>query len=234
MFVDRIDRSKLLNVVAVVLLFLSWVATCVVFGGGLHTGTVLLFPNGSVKFTFYWNQLSTGSNSLSYASDSQYQKCQSGGQGLLTFAVFAFLLLLVSLTLIILRLLHRAYLVPFIGDSKDRYLRTELVSASVISFFFFLLAVIWGGSCFTWTLNSAKFDSTTATGFAYICVCLFFMIAATVLLYYVRRDEIVFGPDASLIGGARHPDESIPSSSVDPTSNFPSALSDATAHANDV
>jgi len=232
----NVEKAKVLNALAFVLMFVSWTATCAVFGGALHTTKttpplIIPQPMQGYTFTWYYNHVVASSGgvtqSMSYSSmDSVCKdKCLSGGQGLVAMAVFAFLTLMFSLTLIVLRMMNREYMIPMIGERKDRYFRAELLAAFMSTFFFFLMSVIWGGTCYNCTASAASVTSASATGFAFVCVCEFFMISVCVLLYFIRKEELGQTEETSRLHGAGYQTSDPAAAAKDPTSeNFPSAM----------
>jgi len=224
-----------LNALAFVLMFVSWTATCAVFGGALHTTKITPVPTSPIvmkgsTLTWYYNHVVMESGGLtvdtSYSSASTgpcASKCQSGGQGLVAMAVFAFLTLMFSLTLIVLRMMSREYVIPMIGERKDRYFRAELVAAFLTTFFFFLMSVIWGGTCYNCTTTADAVSSSSATGFAFVCVCEFFMIAVCVLLYFIRKEELGQTEETSRLHGAGYQTSDTSGAKDTGAENFPSA-----------
>jgi len=102
------------------------------------------------------------------------------------------------------------------------------------------MSVTWGGTCFRdgFSCNAAKGDSIgsiRATGYAFIIVCLFFLLATLGILYHLRQAEI-FGTGRSLLPSSTsaYPpsSSSYPSSSPSyPPSYPPSATSGETVPA---
>jgi len=232
----NVEKSKVLNALAFVLMFVSWTATCAVFGGALHTtkitpasGTGIVAQ--SFTLTYYYNHVVStipgfGTMSTSYSSweGPCQNKCLTGGQGLVAMSVFAFLTLMFSLALIVLRMMNREHMIPMIGERKDRYFRAELFAAFMTTFFFFLMSVIWGGTCYNCTVSAGVVTSASATGFAFVCVCEFFMISVCVLLYFIRKEELGQTEETSRLHGAGYQTSDIAAAKDTGSENFPSAM----------
>jgi len=190
----------------------------------------LIIPTQGFTATYYYNHVTTVGAvtvDVSYSSMSGtcQTKCLSGGQGLVAMAVFAFLTLMFSLTLIVLRMMSREHMVPMIGERKDRYFRAELAAAFMTTFFFFLMSVIWGGTCYNCTTSLSTASSASATGFAFVCVCEFFMIAVCVLLYFIRKEELGQTEEvARLHGGGYQTSDSTGAKDTGAETGFPSAM----------
>jgi len=207
-----------------------------VFGGALHTTKMQSPPQAPIIVastqTYYYNYFTRDfqgtSKSLDYNSNNDAlcgDKCSSGGQGLVAMAVFAFLTLMFSLALIVLRMMNREYMIPMIGERKDRYFRAELFAAFITTFFFFLMSVIWGGTCYNCTASVNLVTSVSATGFAFVCVCEFFMIAVCVLLYFIRKEELGQTEETSRLHGAGYQaSEAAGGAKEAGSENFPSAM----------
>jgi len=90
----------------------------------------------------------------------------------------------------LLRLAGKWRGVPVVGHNLDKYLRLEVVCALLNMFLFFLLVIAWGATCFEKVSRSSAFTNVTATGFAYLCVDLFFTVGVVVLMFFIRRSEL--------------------------------------------
>jgi len=186
------DKVKIYNILVFVLLFLTWVATCIAFGGALHSSEQAVT---GVKGTFYWNKVVVGSDEFEYnkfhmENDDLGSKCDSGGKGLIALGTLTFLCVTCSITLFVLRMLSRQQIVPVIGNNIKKYLTTEVILSFVATLLVFFMTMIWGATCFKATKDSAGFASPTATGFAFICLSLFFMIAENVLMYLIKGSHV--------------------------------------------
>jgi len=227
------NKHVILNAICVILLFLSWVACCVVFGAPLHTidGTLKQQgANADGTLMFYWNRYSASFNGFSDSFDygDCSNCCKSGGQGLVALGTFAFLSLILSLIFVICRMSGRTHLLPFkkLADNPIKYLEVEMANIAWIAFLFFLMSVTWGGCCYQDSGNCdlirsiLDINSPRATGYAFICSCLFFLLITLGILYHLRQVEL-FGT----VGSSLLPSSYPPSAAAYPSSSstFPSA-----------
>lgn len=168
----------------VLLQFLAWVACCVAFGAPLFNTSLRNYGS----FVGYWDHID-GAMSYGYPAFNTGTNiatdCDGGGKGFIAMMVFAFLLLLPSMALSILRIFGKEDIFPFI-QSRLQCVNIELGLIGLGVFFQFLAIVIFGGACFHPIQVSAS--SIQATGFAYIIVAWFFLIFALLLALYMRRN----------------------------------------------
>jgi len=227
------NRIQILNGSLLVMMLLCWIACCVTFGGVLQTAqtTQALIHTKTIRWDFYWNRIAQsdsdgGSETIMY-SDFDTTRCEGGGKGIIVAASLAFIALSTSSVLAIFRTLGKNGSIPFF-QSRINYLAFEVALSSFTVIFFFLMTVIWGATCFT---DSKKYftdidngnDNLRATGFAYLCFCLFLTIFILILMSYLRNLELT---SLSLISA--HNDTLIPphlSSSASSSSTSHAALS---------
>jgi len=223
------NRIQILNGSLLVMMLLCWISCCVTFGGVLQTGqtTQALLPVRTVTWDFFWNRIAQsysdgGSETIMY-TEFGTTRCESGGKGVIVIASLAFIALSTSIVLGVFRTLGKNGAIPFF-KTRSTYLAFEVGLSSFTVIFFFLMTVIWGATCFT---DSKKYfsdidegnDSLRATGFAYMCFCLFLTIFVLILMSYLRNLELT---SLSLISA--HTDTLIPA-------HLSSSASSSTSHA---
>jgi len=219
------NKTVVLNAICVILLFLSWVACCVAFAAPLHLVTLERSEAGlhsSISISFYWNhyryRVSDEEVTKSY-SNCHAGSCLAGGRVLVGLSSLAFVALTVSLLLLVLRMGGRHNVLPI---STNAYLSTEVGLAAVTSFFLFLMSVVWGSACFQQTSSCLNNESDAAssphaTGYAFICVCLFFILAVFAILVHVRNLTLR-NTDGAVLLSKDQSSSSIPQSSSLPSS----------------
>jgi len=181
----QIGKAQIIGSLYYLLLFLAWVGCCVSFGSGLHTWS----PDDSYHLTgsvtFKWNQPSGGGiSSNSYSDTDQLSKCDGGGKGFVAMQVFAFLSLMPLLIFTLLRFTGKYTIVP-VFQTVDKLLLLEVVLNASALFWYFLAVCIWGGTCYKATKDLT--GSVTATGYAYVVLCFFFMIFTFVISFFVLK-----------------------------------------------
>lgn len=187
-FMGASPKAKVLNGFFFLFQLLSWIATCVSFGGALATAS-LEMPGGGATVKLYHNRVGTDDGTVGYGDEACIfafcSKCESGGKGLIAMQVFAFICLLASMFLTGVRVL---------GISISRLEPTrkvlffELVLTGVNTLWFFLSVVVWGATCFS-AVNSEKHWSVTGTGYGYVICCFLFLVFSCVIIYLIRTDS---------------------------------------------
>jgi len=207
-------RVTVTTIIVLVFLFLSWVGTCVAFGGALHTARIQL-PNGhevltSVDVVFRWNSIKWGDQVSSYKTELPYGSvCKEGGDGLLAMAFFAFIGLLMSLVMGFCRVCKRMDIVPIQFQRLHAYFNFQLLLSVLITIFFFLMVVIWGATCWSETANLIQRQditvvsvALTATGFGYLIFCVVIMTVTSVIWAVLRNFEVEDVETASLLSSS--------------------------------
>jgi len=207
-------RVTVTTIVVLVFLFLSWVGTCIAFGGPLHTAKIQI-PNGNeelitVNVVFRWNTIKWGDEVSSYKTELPYGSvCKEGGDGLLAMAFFAFLGLLMSLVMGFCRVCKRMDLVPLQFQRLHAYFNFQLLLSVLISIFFFLMVVIWGATCWNETPNLLHAQdilvssvALTATGFGYLIFCVVIMTVTSIIWAVLRNFEVEDVETASLLSSS--------------------------------
>jgi len=193
----QIGKAQIIGSLYYLLLFLAWVGCCVSFGSELHYWS----PGSSFNLntvSFKYNKV-TGGLSDSYSNFNtdalNLSKCDGGGKGFVAMQVFAFLCLMPLLILTLLRFTGRYAIIP-VFQSIDKLLLFEVVLNASALFWYFLAVCIWGGTCYSATKDLD--GSVTATGFAYVVLCFFFMIFNFVISFFVlKMKELQLGGDTS-------------------------------------
>jgi len=139
------------------------------------------------------------------------EKCSGSGRAMVTMAVLSFLLLSALLALSIVRTFNLTFAdrIPFWPSKRQTQLSVELLLSCIVSLFFVTMCGVWGAGCLkrtnNWSSSQPFSSSVTTTGFAYIVVCLFFMLAATGLIVYIVSLEFSGESGASSAPAARRP-----------------------------
>lgn len=192
-----VSGPKAFTTIALVTFFLTWVACCVHFGSPLQ----LCVGNAGFGYVFYWNGADNKvlGNEAFYSYDTLFdmsngqdiwKQCLNGGRGLLAFSVLSFFVLIVLMGLSIMRLIGKEHKVPKIGASLLTYLTVELVLSFIVSFFFFLNVIIWGGSCFSSARSYCTDNGNypfAGTGYGYTIFAFLAVLIGTILIFVVRR-----------------------------------------------
>jgi len=246
------NRIQILNGSLLVMMVLCWISCCVIFGGVLQTaGTTIAnqYPE-STTWDFYWNRIHQTISVNGRVDDvvilyddwDTETRCYSGGKSLVVIASLAFIALSVSSLLATFRTIGKNGAIPFC-KSRTTYLSTEVGLSSLTVIFFFVMSVIWGSTCFA---DSKKYftevengnDNLRATGFAYLCFCLFLSIFVLIIISYLRNLELtnaslmsasndtLIPPHLSSSATTRHAALSSSFSSTSTPAAFPSAIAD--------
>jgi len=204
---EIVMKNKILSWVYIVPVLMSWLCCIVVFGGELHKTKA----QGATA-QYFWQEahydLGGSTITIKYIdnpSDPIAYHCVDGGRATLAFMILAFFTLTAAVPLGILRAIGKEYWVPRLGSNLSLYLIVEvgLVIASTVKFL--LSASLWGGTCFKWTKNEAPVDAdVSATGFAYLCVCLSFLAVDLLLLFYLRAERLALGSDTTTTPGPQY------------------------------
>ena len=194
-------KAKALNIVYLLLQFLTWIGCCVAFGAPLESmkQDAIGFGSLETRYTIYAIRF-TGENDLADGRTSTFSgsatdidrlfdsRCEPGGNSLIAFNVFAFLGLLLSMALTISRIV--GVQLPLVSHVKQSlFYETILIGWNVVNTF--LALTIYGGACYH-HLEAANKTSVTATGYAYIIVCFFLIIFAGVALYFIKDDYLCY------------------------------------------
>jgi len=243
------NRIQILNGSLLVMMLLCWISCCVIFGGVLQTAqttTVAHPPFITVTWDFYCNRIQTSSDDgnevIMYGDWDQDTRCYSGGKALVVVASLTFIALSTSSLLAAFRTIGKNGAIPFF-KSRSTYLSFEVALSSFTVIFFFVMSVIWGATCFAdaksfFTDVERGNDNLRATGFAYLCFCLFLSIFVLIMISYLRNLELtnvslmsahndtLIPPHLSSSATSHHAalSSSFPSTST-PTA-FPSAIAD--------
>lgn len=198
-FLAASGKAKLLNVSHFLIILLSWIMTCVSFGGVLQVG------HNSATDTdvdMYYNKAHFQDQTKDYSDLDNDQvsfasACNHGGKGLVAMQVFAFLALLPMLFMIFIRIsgLSLSFLEP-----AKKSVNIEFILTAACTFLFFLSVCIWGGTCFRKT-GSADNYSVKGTGFGFLIFCFFCLIGDIGIMLTIKRD-----PEAHLGSGSSQPD----------------------------
>jgi len=203
----RASRPDLtLNVVYGALCIMAWIGTIVGFASELHhTETNLGFGTSSIKLSFSWNKISANDMSLSFADCAQAGSfirmdqcdvCRQGGRGFVGCAVIAFLGLLLAIIFVMLRTL---------GKVKSSLLAEQVLSG-VNVFFYLLMVLIWGGTCYQRSKDMVPIagasNSTVGSGWGFCVFNLLLMILGYWLVYVIRRRSGDGGAHSDPLGSA--------------------------------
>jgi len=244
-------RVTTTTIIVILFLFLSWVGTCIAFGGVLHSASVERSGEAplNIVIAFKWNIIQwDGNGDEGYHTDQPFGSvCKEGGQGLLAMAFFAFLFLIVSLVLAFCRLCKRMDIVPLQFQRLHAYFNFQLLISVLTAIFFFLMVIIWGATCWTETANlihgqdiHAGNVALTATGFGYLIFCVVIMTLTSIIWAVLRKFEVEDVETSSLLSSSGAPSSAVTienhplSSDSEPSlenvssppisSNFPSAV----------
>jgi len=182
-------KALILHGSFLLLQFLSWISTIIVFSSIIHTAT---FDSYSKAYCF-WDHVEENGMSYSYEDYMLFQNinlgiknCQNAGKGLVAMQSLAFITLITTMFLTVIRSIGKTDAVPFIRtNTKSVFVEACLSGASSLLFFISLL--IWGSGCYS-TFQSVSNAQVRAVGFAFTIVCFFFLMISTAIIFFIRKD----------------------------------------------
>jgi len=177
------SQSNARTIAVIILLIACFIAAIVGFGGPLHE----LDITDKVTWKFFatkvkaYGDIGDGSDSFTYDDCGDFfnfcEPCLNGGRGVIAMGVLTLIASLGGISLGILRV-----------TGRKGTLGSERALAVTSLFGLLLLSGIWGGSCYKKCTDSDL--SVKMTGLGYIIACIFFNIAAVILLFTTPAQSV--------------------------------------------
>jgi len=179
------------NGIILITYFLSWASCCVAFGGSLHEVDV-----GVCVSKYFYDRSECGSITSKFKdgpSTPLKDACKSGGDALVFFAVWCFLLTMIAFLLRLLYTFRRPDIVPRIGKDLVQYLKYETFLFAIIVILQFLMLASWS-ACYDKTDKDRTSGTTLKiTGYMYIIFVFIplFLPVMSVIWYFMKRESLL-------------------------------------------